>query len=137
MSNEIEFIKTILTRDHIEIAERSQHGIQYKTLKFVLENRDLETEEWAEILNISTRTLQRKRREKKGLESPATQRLFSIEEAIQLGIEVFGSEDKCIKWLRSENLSFGNKQPLDFLRTEKGTQMVIDELTRIEHGVLA
>jgi len=34
-------------------------------------------------------------------------------------------------------LPFGNKKPKEFLDTSLGIRMILDELGRIEHGILA
>ena len=53
------------------------------------------------------------------------------------GTEVFGSLDQFEQWMDTVLIPFGNKKPKEFLGTPDGLNMILDELGRIEHGVLA
>jgi uncharacterized protein (DUF2384 family) len=53
------------------------------------------------------------------------------------GADVFGSAEKFSLWMDSVLLPFGNKKPKEFLDTSARIDMIMDELCRIEHGVLA
>lgn len=52
-------------------------------------------------------------------------------------IEVFEEETKAVGWLTKPCRSLGDKIPLVLVEEEKGQQAVLDELTRIEHGVFS
>jgi putative toxin-antitoxin system antitoxin component (TIGR02293 family) len=62
---------------------------------------------------------------------------LQIEILYSKGEEVFGDRKNFTKWLETKNLALGDILPLDLLRTSFGIQLLMDELTRIEHGVLA
>ena len=53
------------------------------------------------------------------------------------GEEVFGSRENFSTWLQTENLALGNIIPRDLLKNSFGINLLMDELVRIEHGVLA
>ena len=53
------------------------------------------------------------------------------------GIEVFDDQDKFNVWLLTKNVALGGIKPKDLLDSSFGIQLLKDELTRIEHGVLA
>ena len=53
------------------------------------------------------------------------------------GLEVFGDTDKFDIWLESKNIALGGKRPKNLLDNTFGVNLIKDELTRIEHGVLA
>jgi putative toxin-antitoxin system antitoxin component (TIGR02293 family) len=53
------------------------------------------------------------------------------------GIEVFGGQERFNTWLTTKNTALGGIKPKDLLDSSFGIQMLKDELTRIEHGVLA
>lgn len=55
----------------------------------------------------------------------------------QYGIEVFGNEDKFSAWLATKNPTLGNIKPKELLDDDAGINLLKDELTRIEYGVLA
>jgi uncharacterized protein (DUF2384 family) len=50
------------------------------------------------------------------------------------GLEIFGDKDTLRDWLRSKSAVFG-ETPIELLDTPIGTQMVLDEMGRIAHGV--
>lgn len=52
------------------------------------------------------------------------------------GIEIFGSWYKYAKWLGNYNKAL-NSKPIDLVNTEKGRNLLLVELGRIEHGILA
>ena len=56
---------------------------------------------------------------------------------IRYGREVFGDEKKFNLWLNTENLSLGSVRPKELLDSSFGIDLLKDELTRIEHGILA
>lgn len=58
-----------------------------------------------------------------------------ILEVFNRAVEVMGSEKNAHKWLSSPQYGLGNKIPIEYMSTEKGTQEVLDLLGRIEHGV--
>ena len=53
------------------------------------------------------------------------------------GIEVFGNPDKFNLWIETVNIALGSVKPKELLDNSFGIELIKDELTRIEHGVLA
>ena len=66
-----------------------------------------------------------------------SERILQIEILYSKGEVVFGDRENFTKWLETNNLALGDILPLDLLKTSFGIQLLIDELIRIEHGVLA
>lgn len=50
-------------------------------------------------------------------------------------IEVFGSREKALRWLKTPVRSLGDQSPLSLLDTPEGVDRVTDVLGRVEHGV--
>jgi putative toxin-antitoxin system antitoxin component (TIGR02293 family) len=50
-------------------------------------------------------------------------------------IEVFGSREKALRWLKTPIRSLGDQSPLSLLDTPEGIDRVNDVLGRVEHGV--
>ena len=50
---------------------------------------------------------------------------------------MFGNKDYFNTWLNSVNLALGSLKPKQLLDSYFGIELIKDELTRIEHGVLA
>jgi uncharacterized protein (DUF2384 family) len=53
------------------------------------------------------------------------------------GTEVFSDAFLFNQWLISNNIALGNKTPKSFLDTSLGISLLMDELTKIEHGIFA
>lgn len=62
-------------------------------------------------------------------------RLSSAEVTI-FGVEVFGDMEKFNLWLDTPNLSLGGLKPIELLKDSYGKELVIGELTRVNHGIL-
>ena len=91
--------------------------------------------EWAGILDLSERTLQRYARDNKGFEGIYTDRLLHIEQLINTGLETFTSADAFYAWLKKDKPVLGQAFNFSSLYTTRGIQETINQLLRIQHGV--
>ena len=57
------------------------------------------------------------------------------EQVLARAIEVFESRENALQWLNSPIPALACQVPAEILKTHEGTQLVMDELGRIEHGV--
>jgi putative toxin-antitoxin system antitoxin component (TIGR02293 family) len=51
--------------------------------------------------------------------------------------EVFEDPKAAAAWLRLESVALGGKTPFELMESEHGRNLVIDELGRIEHGIVS
>ena len=58
-----------------------------------------------------------------------------IVDVLARAIEVFGTREKALRWLRAPVRSLGDKTPISLLNTPEGLARVQDTLGRVEHGV--
>ena len=121
----LSFIKTV--RD----------GITFKNFITFANMSPFDLSEWSVFLHLSERTMQRYKKEEKTFDSLQSEKILEIALLYKNGIDVFGTGDKFNSWLESENLALGKTAPKKFLDSTFGIGLVKDELTRIEHGVLA
>lgn len=112
-------------------------GIRFSTFETLIKKYHFTLQNWAEILHISTKTLSRYQKEDKTFDALQSERILQIELLHQRGEEVFGNKEHFSVWLETENLALGKRLPCELLRNSFGIQLLMDELTRIEHGVLA
>jgi putative toxin-antitoxin system antitoxin component (TIGR02293 family) len=98
---------------------------------------DLTQKEWAEILHLSERTLQRYARDNSSFNSNVVDRLIQIKKVIQRGHEVFGSYEKFNLWLRGNPYMLEGQLSIHSLASIEGINNVLTQLGRIEHGILA
>jgi uncharacterized protein (DUF2384 family) len=91
--------------------------------------------EWANILHLSERTLQRYAKNKSSFEGIYTDRILHIEQLINLGLEIFGNADAFYEWLHKEKKVLGYTLNFQSLYSMQGIQYLIDQLERIQQGV--
>lgn len=109
----------------------------YKEFKKIADKVPFTLQEWSELLHISERTLHRYAKANSSFPFSVTDRILQIDKVIKRGVEVFGSLDKFIRWLRSDPIMLEGRLSLQSLRTFEGINLVLTQLGRIEHGILA
>lgn len=119
------------------IVHSIREGIPYRLYKLIQEKTPFSEEEWAEILNISTKTLQRYRASKNHVFKPIhSEKILELAEVTSLGNSVFGPE-KFYLWLQTPNYALGNLKPKELLKDSYGKELVVEELHHIEQGIFA
>ena len=121
----------------LSLIKQVRKGIDFNTFLRYARKRSLSLIEWADFLHISERTMQRYLKDKKSLAPVQSEKFIEIVLLYKKGAEVFGNEPKFDLWLNTENLALGNIKPKSLFDSTFGINLLIDELTRIEHGVLA
>jgi len=119
------------------ILETIRSGIDYKTFDIIAKKSPLDFNDWSNVLETTTRTLERYKKDNKKLSSSQTEKIIAIQQLMNYGNEVFGSETNFKKWLLTENIALGGKIPKDLFDTTIGIGMIKDALGRIEHGIFA
>jgi len=114
-----------------------REGIPYSEFAKILANSSFSLKEWATYLNVSTRTLERHKEEKKTFRQEQSERILAIFQLLNYGTAVFGLQQGFFDWLGSKNIALGGIKPKALLDTSIGIGMIKDELGRIEHGLLA
>lgn len=137
MKAELISLTALDNRNIIKLIEISRKGVDFDTFDKLTGNFPFDLSDWSRILHISERTIQRYRRDKKKFDSIHTDRFLQVMMLLNKGIEVFGNSDNFITWLNSVNIALGGIKPITLLDNSFGIKMVNDELTKIEHGVLA
>ena len=94
-------------------------------------------QDWADFLHISGKTLSRYQKEEKTFDTLQSEKILQIEMLYKRGEEVFGSSEYFLVWLQAENLALGKTKPQDLIGSNFGISLLMDELTRLEHGILA
>ncbi len=98
---------------------------------------DFTQKEWADILHISERTLQRYSKDNTSFSFSSTDRILQIHKVITRGKEVFGSFEKFNRWLRENHSMPEAELSIYSLATFEGINLLLTQLGRIEHGILA
>lgn len=112
-------------------------GIPYSIFTLIQHITPFSLNDWAKYLDISSKSLTRYQQQDKPFKPSHTEKIIELAEVTNLGIEVFGNNEKFRVWLETPNYALGNLKPFDLLGDSYGKEMIIGELTRIAHGILA
>lgn len=124
-------------RGVFSIIDSINRGISFASFENIIKKYSFTLQNWADFLHISSKTLSRYQKEAKTFDALQSERIMQIEILHSKGEEVFGSKENFSTWLETENLALGNILPRDLLKNSFGINLLLDELVRIEHGVLA
>jgi putative toxin-antitoxin system antitoxin component (TIGR02293 family) len=111
-------------------------GIPYSFFDLIQHMAPYTEADWANFLDISTKSLQRYKLTSKLFKPYQSEKIIEMAEVTHVGIDVFGDMDKFKLWLDTPNFSLGNMKPLELLKDSYGKDLVIAELTRINYGIL-
>lgn len=118
----------------IDFVTAGNNGIPKLSVIHLSEVMDVPMKEMAMLLNVSYKTLGRKK-STDILDSLSSSLSIEIANTIANGLSVFESTDKLNHWLQKENRALQGKKPFDLLNTPTGIKMVNRVLGRIEEGV--
>ena len=119
------------------LIKKSREGMKYVAFAGIQKQLPLKVSDWSNILHLSERTLQRYKKEKINLSPIYSEKVLEIKLLFNKGIEVFGDVENFSQWLNSKNIALGGVKPVSLLDNTFGIMLLKDQLTRIEHGVLA
>jgi putative toxin-antitoxin system antitoxin component (TIGR02293 family) len=124
-----------LSEDNLMMVAES--GIPYGTFNQMADQTPLSIGDWASFLHLSERTLHRYRKNQLTFDPLHSERILELVLLFKKGQEIFNSEENYFAWLNTKNIALGSKTPLQLLGSSLGIGLVKDELSRIEHGILA
>lgn len=130
---------SVLSDEFIEynVIEQSQSGVSINYLNKISNKFDISTNDWSDIMGISTKSIQRYQQQENILSATQTEFVLKIEQLYSVGQEVFGSVQNFKQWMQKPAYGLGNKIPSKILTTISGINLVINQVMRIAHGVLA
>lgn len=114
----------------------TESGLTNASILAFVRRSNLPQRQVAHWIDLSERTIQRDPRDKV-LRRSVADRLLGLAQLFMRGEEVFGEVDRFNAWLGRPNAAFGGKEPGELLGSTFGISWVHDELTRLEHGVVA
>jgi putative toxin-antitoxin system antitoxin component (TIGR02293 family) len=129
--------KSVDDRNIFILMDAIKAGIKFTYFISITKQSPFSLSEWSGFLQLSERTMQRYKREKGKFDPIQSEKILEILLLYKLGIEVFGNNEKFSAWLGAKNMALGSKKPIELLDNSFGISLLKDELTRIEHGVLA
>lgn len=111
-------------------------GIPYALFDLVKAYAPFTENDWAEFLELSTKSLQRYKLEVGFHFKPAhSEKILEIAEVTKVGLDVLGTMDALKQWLSTPCYALGAMKPAELLKDSYGKNLVIDELIRMDHGI--
>lgn len=123
--------------DKMLIIEAIRVGIPYSLFDVIQHYTPFSESDWANFLDISTKSLQRYKQSSKQFKPNQSEKIIEMAEVTNVGLDVFGDMHKFKLWLDTPNFALGNLKPMELIKDSYGKELVISELTRINYGILA
>lgn len=108
----------------------------YSKFARIAETVPFSQREWASILHLSEKTLQRYSKDNKNFEGIYVERILQMQELIKTGLETFTSDQAFYQWLKKDKPMLGIVLHFSDLSTGKGIQEHIDAMERLQHGII-
>ena len=109
----------------------------YGEFKKIADKTPFTQAEWAAMLHVSERTLQRYAKNNGHFAYINAERAMQIVHVAAEGKKTFGKVEMFYNWLKQKPVMLEGEISPDSLTTFQGIQMVLTELGRIQHGILA
>ncbi|MCW3092732.1 MAG: hypothetical protein JWP81_3801 [Ferruginibacter sp.] len=109
----------------------------YSEFKKLTEKTPFTQAEWAAMLQLSERTLQRYAKNNSSFAPINAERFVHINQVLTRAKKVFGSIDVFYNWIHSNPPMLEGDLSFSSLTSFEGIQKVLTQLGRIEHGILA
>jgi putative toxin-antitoxin system antitoxin component (TIGR02293 family) len=110
-----------------------REGFPQSVVDEVMRSAQLTLKELAASLDLSPRSLQRRRGEGR-LARHESDRLYRLARIVALAKKYLGDEKTAIRWLKRPNRALGGASPLASIDTEAGARSVENVLGRIAYG---
>jgi putative toxin-antitoxin system antitoxin component (TIGR02293 family) len=119
------------------LLRRIDEGLSYRAFKRFQRNIYLTNSGLAELVQISTRTLNRRKHAGR-LEPDESDRLVRISRVYGKALELFEGDDEAARaWIARKQVGLGGAAPLELLKSEVGAREVENLIGRLEHGVFS
>ncbi len=116
-----------------EMREAIREGFRPAVVEELMRASGLTLKELAGALDLSPRSLQRRRRSGR-LASHESDRLYRLARIVAIANEYLGEHERVMRWLKHPNRALGGVAPVAALDTELGARQVENVLGRIAYG---
>lgn len=123
------------TYETAQLHSRVREGLSYEAFERLRRVLGFPTSRAAEILQIPSRTLAR-RKDAKRFEPEESDRLIRLSRLVGLALQLFeGDLEEMRSWLTTPHGALADQTPLEFSTTEIGAREVENLIGRLEHGI--
>ncbi len=120
----------------LDLVDLGEKGLTKASLLELANFLELSTAQMARLLPITERTIQRYSRSTR-LSRAVSDHLLEIARVVVRGVDVFEDKDRFLAWMQRSNVALGNRKPMDLVASKLGIDLVVDELGRVEHGLVS
>lgn len=120
----------------IDLISLSEQGVPKAALEKLTQYLGFSLMKMASLLSLSERTLQRYDA-KTRFNRLVSEHILHIAEVTAKGVDVFENKKLFLKWLQHPSIALNNTAPGDLLKSRFGINMVLQELGRLEHGIVS
>ena len=123
--------------NELDLADMAREGLPSATLSRLSESLGWTRAALIEQLGIAPRTAARRLTRREPLSTAESERVLRLARVLARAIKVFESRDAAKQWLQEASTALGERKPTDLLVTDIGTEVVLNELGKIDHGFFA
>src|SRR5271157_5322084 len=116
-----------------DMREAIREGFPLEVLQELMRASGLTLKELAGALDLSPRSLQRRRRGGR-LARYESDRLYRLARIVAISNEYLGGHERALRWLKRPNRALGGLAPITAIDTELGARQVENILGRIAYG---
>jgi putative toxin-antitoxin system antitoxin component (TIGR02293 family) len=116
-----------------DLCEAVREGFPPAVVRELMRASSLTLKELAEALDLSPRSLQRRRRSGR-LARFESDRLYRLARIVALAAQSLGDRENAVRWLKRSNRALGGIAPINDVDTELGARQVENLLGRIAYG---
>ena len=116
-----------------DLCEAIREGFPPAVVEQLMQSSGLTLKELSEALDLSPRSLQRRRRCGR-LARFESDRLYRLARIVALAQQSLGDRDSAARWLKRSNHALGGAPPISVMDTELGARQVENVLGRIAYG---
>jgi putative toxin-antitoxin system antitoxin component (TIGR02293 family) len=142
MANELQAVVKELGGRHVlgrtlsndrDLRDAIREGFPPAVVEELMQASGLTLKELAESLDLSARSLQRRRRSGR-LARFESDRIYRLARIVALARQNLGGSDLALRWLKRPNRALGGSAPIAAIDTEVGARQVENVLGRIAFG---
>ena len=122
-------------RDELGWARLLQAGLPSQVVDGLAEALGWTREKLARTLDLVPRNLARRLAKSELLTTPESERMLRVARVLARASEVLEGDAKAKTWIEQGSVALGGETPIGLLRTDIGTEVVLHELTKIDHGM--
>lgn len=128
---------TVKAGDNLAVYIKAAAGVPAALFFQFADKAAIAKEQLAEKLHLSLKTLTRYRSSATLLDRSTGEHLIRIISLYEKGYDVFGNIPAFNAWMHQPAFGLGRQIPFELIQTPGGTELVTEEVIRIEYGDLA